>query len=57
MWQKCNQMQPNREVKVCKLLKLVARDGIEPPVPAFSGLPADEAKWFRISESRCPHGS
>jgi hypothetical protein len=25
-------------VKVCKLLKMVARDGIEPPTPAFSGL-------------------
>ena len=23
---------------VCKLLKMVARDGIEPPTPAFSGL-------------------
>ena len=22
---------------ICKLLKLVARDGIEPPTPAFSG--------------------
>ena len=31
-------MQPNLEKQVCKLLKLVARDGIEPPTPAFSGL-------------------
>ena len=23
---------------VCKLLEMVARDGIEPPTPAFSGL-------------------
>jgi hypothetical protein len=28
---------------------LVARDGIEPPTPAFSGLLTDNAKWFRIS--------
>jgi hypothetical protein len=26
-----------------------ARDGIEPPTPAFSGLLADNAKRFRIS--------
>ena len=35
MWWKCNQMQPNGEVKVCKLLKMVARNGIEPPTPAL----------------------
>ena len=28
---------------------VVARDGIEPPTPAFSGLLTDNAKWFRIS--------
>jgi hypothetical protein len=28
---------------------MVARDGIEPPTPAFSGLLTDSAKWFRIS--------
>ena len=28
---------------------MVARDGIEPPTPAFSGLLTDNAKWFRIS--------
>jgi hypothetical protein len=27
---------------------VVARDGIEPPTPAFSGLLTDTAKWFRI---------
>ncbi len=49
MWSKCNQLQPNSEKQVCKLLKMVARDGIEPPTPAFSGLLTDNAKWFRIS--------
>jgi len=29
--------------------EVVARDGIEPPTPAFSGPPADPAKWFEIS--------
>ena len=29
----------------------VARDGIEPPPPAFSGPLIDKAKWFRISSS------
>jgi hypothetical protein len=38
VWSKCNQLQPNSEKQVCKLLKMVARDGIEPPTPAFSGL-------------------
>src|SRR5580698_11619419 len=27
---------------------MVARAGIEPPTPAFSGLLTDTAKWFRI---------
>jgi hypothetical protein len=27
----------------------VARDGTDPPTPAFSGLLTDTAKWFRIS--------
>src|SRR5580704_10230943 len=31
-------MQPNLDRWACKFLKLVARDGIEPPTPAFSGL-------------------
>ena len=35
---KCNQLQPFVTMAVCKLLKMVARDGIEPPTPAFSGL-------------------
>ena len=42
-------MQPNSIRRACKSLKLVARDGIEPPTPAFSGLLTDNAKWFRIS--------
>jgi hypothetical protein len=29
----------------CRMLK-VARDGIEPPPPAFSGLSTDLPKWF-----------
>jgi hypothetical protein len=28
---------------------VVARDGIEPPTPAFSGLPDNPAKWPGIS--------
>ena len=49
MWLKCNQMQPNLDRWPGKFLKTVARDGIEPPTPAFSGLLTDNAKWFRIS--------
>ena len=30
---------------------VVARDGIEPPTPAFSGLLTDTVKWFRINGS------
>jgi len=34
-----------------KLLKrMVARDGIEPPTPAFSGPLTDSPKWFEINE-------
>jgi hypothetical protein len=29
--------------------EVVARDGIEPPTPAFSGLPDNVAKWPGIS--------
>ena len=32
-------------------LNVVARDGIEPPTPAFSGPPTELAKWFEISAS------
>jgi len=36
---------------VAKLLGiLVARDGIEPPTPAFSGPPTELPKWFEINE-------
>ncbi len=32
---------------ISKLLEgLVARDGIEPPTPAFSGPPTEWPKWF-----------
>jgi hypothetical protein len=34
---KCNQLQPNPGTALRNLLKMVARDGIEPPTPAFSG--------------------
>ena len=35
---------------VAKLLKLlVARDGIEPPTPAFSEPPTESWKWFEIN--------
>ena len=34
-----------------KLLKgMVARDGIEPPTPAFSGPPTESRKWFEITD-------
>jgi len=46
---KVQPMQPDLDRWACKLLKTVARDGIEPPTPAFSGLLTDTAKWFRIS--------
>ncbi len=37
---------------IAKLLKvLVARDGIEPPTPAFSGPPTELRKWFEINGS------
>jgi hypothetical protein len=39
-----------RLLAVAKLLKgLVARDGIEPPTPAFSGPPTESPKWFEIN--------
>jgi len=28
---------------------MVARDGIEPPTPAFSGPLTDSPKWFEIN--------
>jgi hypothetical protein len=35
-----------------KCLKtLVARDGIEPPTPAFSAPPIESRKWFEINGS------
>ena len=33
-----------------RVMQVVARDGIEPPTPAFSGLLTVKAKWFRIRE-------
>jgi hypothetical protein len=38
---KCTHLQPSLKMAVCKLLKMVGRDGIEPPKPAFSGLLTD----------------
>jgi hypothetical protein len=39
-----------RFLAIAKLLKeLVARDGIEPPTPAFSGPLTDSLKWFEIN--------
>ena len=35
------------------VMPVVARDGIEPPTPAFSGLLIDKAKWFRMRVSSC----
>src|SRR5215475_7086970 len=41
-----------RVFDVAKLLKrMVARDGIEPPTPAFSGPLTGSQKWFEIN--RC----
>jgi hypothetical protein len=35
---------------IAKLLKrMVARDGIEPPTPAFSGPLTESPKWFEIN--------
>ena len=34
------------------VMPVVARDGIEPPTPAFSGLLTDKAKRFGINASR-----
>jgi len=35
---------------IAKLLKrMVARDGIEPPTPAFSGPLTEPPKWFEIN--------
>jgi hypothetical protein len=31
------------------VMRVVARDGIEPPTPAFSGPPTELAKWSGIS--------
>ena len=44
-------VQPDSEK--CRML-VVARDGIEPPTPAFSGLLTDHAKRFGIKASLCP---
>jgi hypothetical protein len=33
------------------LRNMVARDGVEPPTPAFSGPPTELAKWHGISGS------
>jgi hypothetical protein len=32
------------------LKEMVARDGIEPPTPAFSGPLTDSPKWFEIRD-------
>jgi hypothetical protein len=42
-----------RFLSVAKLMKiLVARDGIEPPTPAFSGPLTESPKWFEINGCR-----
>jgi hypothetical protein len=33
-----------------KCVTVMARDGIEPPTPAFSGPPSNGTKWSGISE-------
>ena len=39
-----------RFLAIAKLLKgMVARDGIEPPTPAFSGPPTESPNWFEIN--------
>ena len=44
----------NSKIAGCELLKMVARDGLEAPTPAFSGLLTDNAKRFGIKASLCP---
>ena len=39
------------------VMQLVARDGLEPPTPAFSGLLTDNAKAFRMSAGAWCNGS
>ena len=46
-------VQPPADTGKCRM-QLVARDGIEPPTPAFSGLLTDNAKWFAINGSSWP---
>jgi len=41
----------SRKETAVSIENMVARDGIEPPTPAFSGLLTDNAKWFRINGS------
>jgi hypothetical protein len=43
-------MKVNKKLiaRICKLLEMVARDGIEPPTPAFSGPLCQRRNMFRI---------
>jgi hypothetical protein len=34
---------------IAKLLKVLARDGTEPPTPAFSRPTTESQKWFEIN--------
>jgi hypothetical protein len=46
----CAREISKRFLSEAKLLKgMVARDGIEPPMPAFSGPLTDSPKWFEIN--------
>ena len=52
MFAYCREKLLHAFLVVTKLLKLlVARDGIEPPTPAFSGPPTESRKWFEINGS------
>jgi hypothetical protein len=40
-----------KEILAVQQVKVVARNGIEPPTPAFSGRLTDTAKWFASNAS------
>ena len=51
MYAYCTREENEVFLAICKLLKvLVARDGIEPPTPAFSEPLTVSQKWFEIND-------
>jgi hypothetical protein len=46
----CSQLQTKPLWRGLQVIEnMVARDGVEPPTPAFSGPSTDLAKWFGIN--------